>query len=311
MHVVLGSGPVGISVIKELRRRGELFRVVNYSGKQSWSEDVSVVRADLMDLDQAKAAVLGATVVYQCTQPSYHQWEGKFERLQENIIAAAMVSGAKLVAAENVYMYGNVDGEIHEGLPYNAKTKKGRIRAKLSERLLELHRLGKLQAVLGRGSDFFGPGVTDSSAGERMFQPLVKGKPASVLGVPNRKHTFTFIEDFGRALVTLGQTEDAYGEAWHVPNADTVTVNKFIEAAAQLADVEKRIKPMGKGMLRIGGLFIPAARESIEMFYQYEKDFIVNSRKFTNRFGERATPLEESLAATVQWYQARTAAGQK
>ncbi|NIK80460.1 nucleoside-diphosphate-sugar epimerase [Paenibacillus castaneae] len=305
MHVVLGTGPLGRSVIKELRRREEPFQVVNFSGRQLGSEDILVVRADLMDSDQAKAAITGASVVYQCTQPPYHQWEGRFERLQENIIVAAMASGAKLVAAENVYMYGDVDDEMHEGLPYAARTKKGRIRAKLAEQLLELHHRGKLQAVVGRGSDFFGPGVTDSSAGERMFQPLIMGKAASVIGEPGRKHTFTFIEDFGRALVTLGQSEDAYGEAWHVPNADAVSVAEFVELAAQLAGVEARIKPMGKGMLRIGGLFIPAARECIEMFYQFEKEFVVSSKKFSDRFGQRATPLKESLAATVDWYRAR------
>ncbi|WP_258171239.1 NAD-dependent epimerase/dehydratase family protein [Paenibacillus sp. R14(2021)] len=292
-------------MIKELRKRKEPFRVVNFSGQQPGLEHISVVRADLMNLDQAKAAIKGATLVYQCTQPPYHQWEGRFERLQENIIAAVMITGAKLVAAENVYMYGDVEGEIHEGLPYAEQTKKGRIRAMLANQLLEMHHRGKLQAVLGRGSDFFGPGVTDSSAGERMFQPLLRGKAASVIGEPDRKHTFTFIDDFGKALVTLGQTEDAYGEAWHVPNVDAIAVKEFVELAAQLAGVDAKIKPMGKGMLRFGGLFIPAARESIEMYYQFEKDFVVSSRKFTDRFRQRATPLEESLAATIDWYRDR------
>jgi nucleoside-diphosphate-sugar epimerase len=68
---------------------------------------------------------------------------------------------------------------------------------------------------------------------------------------------------------------------------------------------------MGKLMLRMGGLFIPAAWESIEMFYQFEKDFVVSSQKFTNRFGQQATALEESLAATVEWYRARSSFGQR
>ncbi|GGG14861.1 hypothetical protein GCM10010912_69100 [Paenibacillus albidus] len=228
MHVVLGAGPLGRAVIKELQLREEPFQVVNLSGRQPGSGDISVVRADLMDPDQAKTAITGASVVYQCTQPPYHQWEGRFERLQENIIGAAMASGAKLVAAENVYMYGDVDDEMNEGLPYAARTKKGRIRAQLAERLLELHHRGKLQAVIGRGSDFFGPGVMESSAGERMFQPLITGKAVSVIGDPAQKHTFTFIEDFGKALVTLGQTEETYGEAWHVPNAEAVSVTEFV-----------------------------------------------------------------------------------
>jgi nucleoside-diphosphate-sugar epimerase len=302
MHLILGTGPLGRSVMKELQIRGEPYRIINFSGRRPWTEHISVERADLMDANQAKSAIAGASVVYQCTQPPYHRWDSLFERLQENIIEAAKATNAKLVAAENMYMYGDVEGEIHEELPYIAKTKKGRIRAKLAERLLDLHRRGELQVVIGRGSDFFGPGVTNSSAGIRMFRPIVSGKPVSILGKPDVKHTYTFIEDFGKALVTLGQTENAYGEAWHVPNSETVTVREFVELAAQLAGVKAKIKPMGKGMLRIGGLFIPEARESIEMFYQFEKDFVISNRKYIDRFGQSATPLNEALAATVEWY---------
>lgn len=161
MHVVLGTGPLGRAVIKELQKRGEPFKAVNFSGRQTGSGEILVVKADLMSADQAKAALAGASVIYQCTQPPYQHWEGRFEQMQNNIIGAAMASGAKLVAAENVYMYGDVHGDLHEGLPYTARTKKGRIRATLAEQLLELHRRGELQIVLGRGADFFGPGVTD------------------------------------------------------------------------------------------------------------------------------------------------------
>ncbi|WP_068617850.1 NAD-dependent epimerase/dehydratase family protein [Paenibacillus tuaregi] len=305
MHLILGTGPLGRSVFSELRRREEPVRMINSSGQSTWNDGVTVEKADLMDLDQAKAAVKGATIVYQCAQPPYHLWEGRFERLQENIIKAVIEADAKLVVAENMYMYGDVDVERHEGLPNSEQTKKGRIRAKLSERLLELYRRGELQSVIGRGSDFFGPGVTDSSAGARMFQPLVEGKQVTVMGDPSRRHTYTFIEDFGRALVMLGQADDTYGEPWHVPNAEAVSVTEFVKLAAGIADVEATIRPMGKWMLRFGGLFTPAARESIEMFYQFENDFVVSNQKFTNRFGQQATALEESLAATVEWYQAQ------
>ncbi|MCR2805437.1 NAD-dependent epimerase/dehydratase family protein [Paenibacillus soyae] len=302
MHVILGTGPLGRSVMKELQMRGEPYRIVNSSGRYPWTEHISVEKADLMDVNQAKSAIAGASVVYQCVQPPYHKWSSLFERLQENIIEAAKAANAKLVAAENMYMYGEAKGEIHEELPYVAATKKGRIRAKLAERLLDLHRRGELQVVIGRGSDFYGPGVTNSSAGSMMFRPLVSGKPVSILGKLDVKHTYTYIEDFGKALVTLGQTDNAYGEAWHVPNSKTVTVREFVELAAQLAGVKATIKPMGKGMLRIGGLFMPTARESIEMFYQFEKDFVISNRKYTERFGQPATPLDVALAATVEWY---------
>jgi nucleoside-diphosphate-sugar epimerase len=101
------------------------------------------------------------------------------------------------------------------------------------------------------------------------------------LGNPDKKHTYTFIDDFGKALIVISHNDEALGCAWHVPNAAV-------------------IRTMGKGILRLGGLFIPAAREYIEMLYQFEHDFIVDSRQFSKRFGLVATPLETVLAKTLE-----------
>jgi hypothetical protein len=62
---------------------------------------------------------------------------------------------------------------------------------------------------------------------------------------------------------------------------------------------------MGKFMMWIGGLFVPAARETVEMMYEFEKPFVVDHSKFTATFGDISTPLEDSIAATVAWYRSQ------
>jgi nucleoside-diphosphate-sugar epimerase len=59
---------------------------------------------------------------------------------------------------------------------------------------------------------------------------------------------------------------------------------------------------MGKLMMSIGGLFIPGARETVEMMYEFEKPFVVDSTKFEKTFGVQATPLREAIRQTVAWY---------
>lgn len=77
--------------------------------------------------------------------------------------------------------------------------------------------------MIGRGSDFFGPHAHLSTVGDGVFARAIAGKPAAqVLGNPDVPHTVTYIDDFARALVTLGEREEAMGEVWHVPNAETV-----------------------------------------------------------------------------------------
>jgi nucleoside-diphosphate-sugar epimerase len=64
--------------------------------------------------------------------------------------------------------------------------------------------------------------------GDRVFARAITGKAAQVPGDPDVPHTVTYIEDFGRALVTLGEREEALGEVWHVPNSETVTMRRFV-----------------------------------------------------------------------------------
>lgn len=99
----------------------------------------------------------------------------------------------------------------------------GRTRARIAETLMQAHQAGRIQATIGRGSDFFGPYAHLSTVGDRVFAQAVAGKPAQLLGNPDVPHTVTDIEDFARALVTLGERDEAIGEVWHVPSPETVT----------------------------------------------------------------------------------------
>ncbi|PWW08609.1 hypothetical protein DFQ01_101333 [Paenibacillus cellulosilyticus] len=77
----------------------------------------------------------------------------------------------------------------------------------------------------------------------------------------------------------------------------------FAETAYRAAGFKPaKVRSMGRGMLRMAGLFMPGAKESIEMLYQFERDFIVDSRKFSERFGMLATPIEEGVASAVEWF---------
>jgi nucleoside-diphosphate-sugar epimerase len=198
---------------------------------------------------------------------------------------------------DNLYMYGEVDGPVHEGLPYAPSARKGEVRAAMA------HRLGKVRVALARGSDFFGPQVLGSAMGDRVFLPALRGKAASVGGRLDVPHTYTFIDDFGRAMVVLGERDEALGQAWHVPNDQpAITQRQFVERVFEAVGSPAKMSAMGRAMMSLGGLFIPEARESVEMMYEFEKPFVVDSSRFETTFGQTATPLGESIPATVEWY---------
>ena len=56
-------------------------------------------------------------------------------------------------------------------------------------------------------------------------------------------------------------------------------------------------------MLRLIGLFNPAAGEMVEMFYEFEEPFVIDDAKFVDRFGWGATDLSIVIRDTVAWFQ--------
>lgn len=307
LHVVFGTGPLGRSVANELVRRGHSVRVVSRSGVMAEApQGVELVAGDLYNPNVVRELTQGAAVAYQCSQPHYHEWPQKFPPLQAAIIDGLAGNSTKLVIGENLYMYGDTGGKpLTEDLPYAAHTRKGQVRAAMAQAALDAHKAGKVPVAIGRGSDFFGPWALGSSHGDRVFYPALAGKGASFVGRLDLPHTATYIEDFGRALVVLGEREEALGRAWHVPNdRPQITQRQFAELVFAEIGQPAKVSAMGKTMLRLGGLFIPAARESIEMLYEFDKPFVVDSSQFERTFGPKATPIEEAIKATVAWYRA-------
>jgi nucleoside-diphosphate-sugar epimerase len=305
LHVVLGAGPLGRSVTVELVRRGRTVRVISRSGLMAEApRGAELIGGDLYDPAFVRDNTRGASVVYQCAQPHYNQWPAKFPPLQDSILEGLAGSRTKLVIAENLYMYGDTDGRpLTEDLPYAAHTRKGRVRAAMSESAIAAHQAGKVRVAIGRGSDFYGPWVHDSSYGDRVFYSALSGKTASFAGRLDQPHTVTYIADFGKGLVILGEREDALGQAWHISNdRPSITQGEFARLVFEQLGLPLKASGMGKGMLRLGGIFVPAAREVIEMMYEFEKPFIVDSSRFELTFEVKPTPLPEAIQATLAWY---------
>jgi nucleoside-diphosphate-sugar epimerase len=303
VHVIFGTGPVGMSVMDELSSRGKRVRMVNRSGRADVPEGVEVVGGDAADPAFTREVSSGASVVYFALNPPYDKWPELFPPLQDGVIEGAAAAGAKLIAVENLYMYGPTGGRtLTEDLPHEANTRKGTVRARMSRELMEAHASGKVRVAIGRASDFFGPRVLASAAGEQVFGRAVQGKGAQVAGDPDQPHTYTYAPDIGEGLVVLGEREEALGLAWHLPSPETVTTRRFVEMIFEEVGKPARIQAAPKILLRALGLFNPPLRETIEMLYEFEEPFVVDDSHFTKTFGVQATPLEEAIRETVRWY---------
>jgi nucleoside-diphosphate-sugar epimerase len=310
LHVVFGTGPVGLAIMDELVSKSKRVRMVNRSGRATVPHGVEVIGGDATDEVFTRKASDGASVVYFALNPPYNKWPELFPPLQAGVLEGAASAGAKLVAMENLYMYGPTDGRpITEDLPYAATTRKGTVRASMSKELMEAHKSGRVRVAIGRASDFFGPRVIASAAGEQVFGRAVEGKSAQVAGDPDQPHTYTYVPDIGKGLVILGEREEALGQAWHLPSPETLTTRQFVEMIFEEVGKPARIQAAPKMLLRAMGLFNPGIRETIEMLYEFEEPFVVDHSKFEEAFGEQATPLRESIQRSVRWYREERPAG--
>jgi nucleoside-diphosphate-sugar epimerase len=304
LHVIFGSGAVGTWTARALLGEGHSVRVINRSGAANAlvPAGVEVVAADAADPQQAVAAARGATVVYQALNPPYHRWPQEFPALQAGALAAAEQAGALYVSIDNLYMYGRVVGPIRPDTPQRPHTVKGRLRAEMAAEVLTAHNAGRVEAVILRSSDYYGPGVTGSALGERTFTPLVVGKPAEVLGSAETVHSFAYIEDVGRTAALLGIRPEVAGQVWFTPHAAALTQRETLAPAFEYVGTPPRLRVMGGTAMRLGGLFIPEARATVEMLYEFTEPFEVDSSATELAFDITPTPIAEGMRRTVDFY---------
>ncbi|MEV7222965.1 NAD-dependent epimerase/dehydratase family protein [Streptomyces sp. NPDC093681] len=302
-HTVLGSGPAGTALARELVRRGHPVRLVDRRAAGPEIDGVERIAADVSTVEGAVAAVRDAAVVYHCVNVAYHLQVEVMPRVQEAVLAAVGASGARLVVLDTLYPYGETGGAVMtEESPWKATSRKGRMRAELDERYLAAHRSGRARVVLGRSADFVGPGVLNSSLGAAVFPGALTGGDVVAMGDIDLPHSYTAIADVAAGLATLGERPDGDGRVWHLPTAPAVGTREIH------AMVERRVgRPLNVVVLERPRPFGPfdarMMAEYEEMFYQHTEPQIMDSSAFERFFGVAPTPLEHTVDATVAWYE--------
>jgi nucleoside-diphosphate-sugar epimerase len=294
LHVVVGaSGGTGGALVRELARRGLRVRAVNRAGNATVPAGVERLAADVTTLEGAKAAAAGAAVVYHCAQPPYTDWPAAFPPLTEAVAEGAAAAGAKLVLADNLYLYGPHAGPLSEDLPV----------AEMAASLLAMHRRGRLRVALGRASNYYGPGGRNSVTGERLFRAAVAGRTVRWVGRLDQPHTLSYLEDVAAGLATLGSDDRADGQAWHLPAAEPLTGRQFLELVVAASGGRSRIATSSAAMTRLAGVFVPFIREVGEVLYEFQAPYVVDWSKFQRAFGPVSpTPHAEAVARTVAWF---------
>lgn len=150
--------------------------------------------------------------------------------------------------------------------------------------ILEAHKTNKIQAVIGRSADFYGPDAKNSSLYIGFLQGILKGKNPRWLNKPDQEHTYAFTADNGRALVELALNESTYGGVWHLPVGKKITIEEILKITNKELDTNYKISYMPGFLMAILSLFMPIVREVKEMSYQFDNIYDMSYTKFQKRF---------------------------
>ncbi|MGH1492375.1 MAG: NAD-dependent epimerase/dehydratase family protein [Acidimicrobiales bacterium] len=303
-HVVIGAGATGTATAKLLVARGHRVTVITRSGSGPVEPGIELVAADASNRETLTGLTVGAAAIYNCANPPYDRWITDWPPLANSLLAAAEANDAVLVTLSNLYVYADPIGPMHATDPLDPSSVKGGIRAKMWQDALAAHQAGRVRVTEARASDFIGPGTgANGHMGDRVVEPVLKGKSVSVMGRADVEHSWSAIDDVAETLVTIGSDERAWGRAWHVPTAAPMTQRELIHRMCSLAGIEPvKVRTIPKLALTVGGVFVPMLRELKEMRYQFTAPFVLDSQETTNTFGQKPTPLDDTLRAMLASY---------
>jgi nucleoside-diphosphate-sugar epimerase len=302
VHVVLGAaGGAGSAILGALAAEGLPARGVGRRERPGSAPAAATwVSADVRDASALDAAVAGAAVVYMAAQPPYHRWPKEFPAMLESVVRASSRAGARLVMVDNLYAFGPGATPMSESSPQRATDHKGRTRADMARTLLEEHASGRLDVVIGRASDYFGPGAENSGITALAIEPVAGSGRLRWVGSLDAPHSCAYLPDIGRAYVALGTAQDVGGRAWQLPHAPAVTGREFLALVNQSLPEPRPTSVVSPGMLRVAAPFHRISRETLSIAYQWTDPFVVDDSDFRARFpGFRTTPMGEAVARTV------------
>ena len=303
-HIILGAGgAISNALAKELKLNNENIKLVSRSGKSF--ENIPSVKTDLTKPQEVLDVVEYSSVVYLLAGIQYKTsaWQEQWPKIMQNTIDACKAKNAGLIFFDNVYPYGKVDGVMNEETPINPCSKKGEIRAKLDENLLNEIKFKNLNGIIARAADFYGPYSENTSIPLILvFKNLLNGKKAQWLVNSKTKHSFTFTGDCGKALYLLAKNDSAFNQVWHMPTANpALTGEEFVSLVAQGLNVKSGTTILKKWMIKLIGIFNWQIKELYEMLYQNEFDYVFDSSKFEKQFNFKPTSYSDGITETIKY----------
>ncbi|RZU41425.1 NAD-dependent epimerase/dehydratase family protein [Edaphobacter modestus] len=303
------AGAIGRSLSEALRERNQPYRVTGRDRarlEKTFGGDpgAEIVTWDPEDAASVRAAARGVdTLIYLVGVP-YNHFELHPPTMQKTLDGAIAEGVRRVLLIGTVYPYGTpITATVAEEHPRNPVTFKGKMRKEQEDLLLAADAAGKIEGVILRLPDFYGPGV-EASFLDGAFKAAVNGGTANMIGPIDTPHEFVFVPDVGPVALDLAAKPEARGRWWNLAGAGETTQRQMAEMAFRATGKKPKIRAAGKTMVRVMGLFNPFMRELVEMHYLQTTPVLLDDTALTGLLGNvKKTPYAEGVKQSIQYLQ--------
>lgn len=299
------SGVIGQGVARALQAQGRGYRVVGRSMTGLQQQYGADPRAELVtwnpeDPATIRAAARGVKTLVYMVGVDYWKFHLHPQLMRRTLDAAIAEGVERVVLIGTVYPYGLPRTErVTEAHPREPNSYKGRMRKEQEDLLLAADAAGSIRGTILRLPDFYGPG-TERSFLYRAFVAALEGKRAPLIGPVDMPHEFVFVNDVGPVVTALMDEPRAYGRFWNLAGAGVTTQRELVKEIYAQVGRPAKMMTMGKGMLRLLGLFQPFMRELVEMHYLLTNPVLMDDSALRGLLGPvHKTPYAEGIRQTL------------
>lgn len=239
------------------------------------------------------AAAQGMDVILHGWNPPYPDWARDIPGQTRQVIAAARASGATVLLAGNLYVYGkDAPSDLGPHLPHAAQNPMGRLRIEMEHSLRE----AGIPLIVLRAGDFL-----DTEASGNWFDSVMaKRLSQGVLtypGAPEIDHAWAFLPDMARAAVALAERRSELPRVVDIAFPGyTLSGAALAQACAEAIARPVRLKGFPWWTLQLARPFWRLAAPLLEMRYLWDKPHHIARASFDAALpGFSATPLDEAL----------------
>ena len=315
IYLVTGAtGSIGSAVARYLYRQGKTVRVFvrsEWKFRNFFPEETSaglerrigIITGNILQKEQIEPAMQDVSAIFHCTNFPLTIFDCNIAATQ-NVLELALEQGAHVIYPSNVWVYGKPQSiPITEEHPKNPCFRLGEIKIRIDEMCMTYFQKRQLPVTILHLPDFYGPYVLNSWM-KANYQAAQRGKPMNMIGNIHNQHELIYIDEAARALCSVANLEDTFGQYYNVPGYGGITLHTFFTYLYEAAGTTGDIRTVPSWLLRVMGLLNREIQALLEMQYLFEEEILLDGSKIKDIVGY-APKIDYRMGTqrTMYWYQ--------